>query len=173
MKIIIFISDLGRLTDEDYNIYIRSRSVNRLISIQSNIFLHKFTPSSFLNVYPSLSACIHAFCLYLQKICIQYLLYFYPYIIPATRLSKQNFYLSKKTRITDIDFTENINLLQNRDFICKTFAQFFAFVALRFCAKKQHFAQLFANFISRKVVLFRFCVILFCAILRNKFSVKG
>ena len=49
----------------------------------------------------------------------------------------------------------------------------FDFVALHFCVKKKHFAQLFANFISRKIALFCFCVILFRAFLRNKFAVKG
>ena len=40
-------------------------------------------------------------------------------------------------------------------------------------ARKKYFAKSFSNFILRKIALFRFCVILFCAILRIKFSVKG
>ena len=59
--------------------------------------------------------------------------------------------------------------------IRKTSAQFlqkkariFSFVALHFCAKKIDLWQSFANFISRKIALFRICVILFC-----KFSLKG
>ena len=35
-------------------------------------------------------------------------------MIPVTRLSKWNFYLSKNQEFTDIDSNENINLLQNK-----------------------------------------------------------
>ena len=53
----------------------------QLISIQSNIHLHKFTPSSLLHLYPSKLKFIHArIYLYLQQLCIHYLsLYFINY----------------------------------------------------------------------------------------------
>ena len=35
------------------------------------------------------------------------------YSLIVTRLSNWNFYLSKNQEFTDIDFNENINLLQN------------------------------------------------------------
>ena len=56
----------------------------------------------------------------------------------------------------------------------------FAKILRKFCERmgkfflslRQHFAQSLANFMLRKIALFRFCVIMFWEILRNKFSVN-
>ena len=73
----------------------------------------------------------------------------------------------------------NTWILFNRDIFISGFpfakflrqnTQLFDFVV---CAKNMHCAQSFANLISHKIALFHFRVILFCAILRKKLSLKG
>ena len=86
----------------------------QLISIQSNIHLHKFTPSSLLHLYPSKLKFIHArIYLYLQQLCIHYLsLYFINYTCYKT--VKVEIIILKSREFTDIDsIIKNINLLQN------------------------------------------------------------
>ena len=73
----------------------------------------------------------------------------------------------------NIFFNKDQGFLSQNFFFAKESANF-VIVTLHFCAKKYHFAQSFANFISRKIALFRFCVILFCAkitqVLRKKYG---
>ena len=69
------------------------------------------------------------------------------------------------------ELQNRISLIQC--FHSQNFCAIFTKERANFCTKKKNFTESFANFISLKIALFYFYVILFCAILRNKFSVKG